>query len=350
MNENFFVLFSKGFCKNNREVTIVFKKNMKIFKKFLTLFALSFLIGCSSSSNNSTYKEKTNKGSSCNWEIWEKANAICLGEGNCAGRTYNEMSGGDITGGLDCVASSFERKMKSAGIDLKKNSIPKNSKEIRWKVQFPSYFIKKAGELHDEGGQDRIVIKLSNKIIKLAKKPTDKSKGYVFKGLAKHGLKDYRGALKAYDKALKFEPVPWSYKCQINTNKSITYRRMRKYDLSIKTRLSVLEKPCTPNKETMYNGYYFVANLYFKEKKDWEKTIFYAKKAYDVKPYFDSQILKADSYLKLGNNRIYCSNYRSMAKRYVEAIKDGFWTGRNIRNETFDSKIEEASKVCGDFY
>tara|TARA_Y100000589_G_C27086375_1_gene601934 strand:+ start:125 stop:1093 length:969 start_codon:yes stop_codon:yes gene_type:complete len=322
---------------------------MKIFKKFLTLFALSFLIGCSSSSNESTYKEKTNLGSSCNWEIWEKANAICLGEGNCAGRTYNEMSGGDITGGLDCVASTFERKMKSAGIDLKKNSIPENSKEIRWNVQFPSYFIKKARELHREKGQERIVLKLSNKIIKLAENNSDRSEGYNYKGIAKSLLKDYRGSLKAFDKALEIETDPRRI-CNVNRNKAYNYRKMRKFDLSIKTRLISIEKQCKLNKEDMYEGYYFIADLYFTKKKDWEKTIFYANKALDSQLYLNAQVLKADSYLKLGQNIKYCSEYRSMANLYVKAIKEANWTGKNVRTERWDNIFEEASEVCGDLF
>ena len=66
-------------------------------------------INTSSKGEGGTQKVQTGK---CDTALWRQVNIQCRGDSSCAGRTYREASGGDISGGLDCATSAYKKGME----------------------------------------------------------------------------------------------------------------------------------------------------------------------------------------------------------------------------------------------
>ena len=359
---------------------------MKVLKKFSILLALSFLLGCSSGNNNNLIEETnkteetkntegkieikeksqsvsnsektTSSSPTCNWNLWQEANSRCLGDSNCAARTYREMSGGDIKGGMDCVISTYKKKMESMGIDINKQFIElKNSDDIIWSAKLPDYFLKKAGEISNVEGQELVLIELGKKILEIGKTPIQKYSGHYYIGEAKRELKDYEGALEAYEKGLAMKPVGFN-NCDMYLARAIAYWRMDELDLAIEDALISLER-CFGDKKTNLQNYYMLSRIY-EEKGDMDKMWFYIGEGLKLSPGNKTLIdYRKDKNLEAGNYEEYCKTMKYKAADWKQMIRDINWgyiklkegaTVADLENSAEKQELNEAETICGDLY
>ena len=110
----FFESLKRFWSKCMKSFTALNLRNQAItvFIFLIISFYSGFLFGnINTSSKGAGGTQQVQRGK-CNKALWRQVNIQCRGDASCAGRTYREASGGDISGGLDCATSAFKNKME----------------------------------------------------------------------------------------------------------------------------------------------------------------------------------------------------------------------------------------------